>query len=127
MNKVILMGHLARDAELKHSGSVDFARTAIAINRSFGKDKGADFFNLVAFGKTAEFLSKYFQKGSKILVEGHLQTSTYENKDGVKVNAVDVVVDACEFAGAKKQDQPAKSILPDDFKVEPADDSALPF
>lgn len=127
MNKVFLMGYLARDAELKHGANADFARTAVAVNRPFSKEKAADFLNLVAFGKTAEFLSKYFQKGSKILVEGRLQTSSYE-KDGVKVNAVDVIVENIEFAGGKKKDEPSdKTDSPNDFGGKSVDDSDVPF
>ena len=108
MNKVILCGHLTRDVELRHGQSTDVARVGIAVNRRI-KDE-VDFFNLVAFGKTAEFLSKYFSKGSKILVEGRLQTSTYE-KDGVKRTATDVIIEQIEFAGSKRDNrdsQPAR-------------------
>lgn len=105
MNKVFLSGRLARDPEIRFSqGGSTVARTSIAVNRPFAKDT-VDFFNLVTFGKTAEFLNKYFHKGSKVLVEGSLRTSAYENKDGVKVNATDVVVDAVEFADSKGQAQ----------------------
>ena len=77
----------------------------IAVRRQFSKDKDAvDFFNLVAWEKTAEFCGKYFMKGSRVLVEGRLQTSSYENKDGVKVNAVDVLIDNIEFADSKRAD-----------------------
>lgn len=100
MNKVILMGRLTRDVELR-GGQLTFAKTGIAVDRRFAKEKTADFFNLVAFGKTADFLAKYFSKGSKILVEGRLQSSAYE-KDGKKLSAVEVVVDQIEFADSKK-------------------------
>ena len=102
MNKVILSGNLTRDVELKVSQqNKAFARTGIAVNRPFSKD-AVDFFNIVAFGKTAEFLCKWFTKGSKVLLEGRLQTNSYE-KDGVKHNAVDVIVDNLEFADSKKK------------------------
>ncbi len=138
MNKVILSGHLTRDVELRYSQqSKAFARAGIAVNRPFAKDT-VDFFNLVAFGKTAEFLNKYFHKGSKVLVEGSLRTSSYENKDGVKVNATDVVVDAVEFADSKgaKDKAPAPRDTPndntpkrdyDDFGGEPVDDFDMPL
>ena len=104
MNKVILMGNLNRDPEVKHTQSGKaWARVGIAVNRPFAKDT-VDFFNLVAWDKTAEFLGKYFVKGQKALIEGRLQTSTYENKDGVKVNSVDVVVENVEFASSKRDD-----------------------
>lgn len=83
MNKVILMGNLTRDVEIKeYANDTTVARAGIAVNRPF-KNKEVDFFNLVAFNKTAEFLSKYFAKGSKILVEGYLRVSNYEGKDGI--------------------------------------------
>lgn len=122
MNKVILCGHLTRDVELRHGQSTDVARVGIAVNRPFSKDKAVDFFNLTAFGKSAEFLSKYFSKGSKVLIEGRLQTSTYE-KDGVKRTATDIIVEKVEFAGdRKKSDNRDK-----DFGGEPVDDGDTPF
>lgn len=103
MNRVFLSGRLTRDPEFRQgNGNSVFARAGIAVDRQT-KDKTVDFFNLVAFGKTAEFLSRWFAKGSKLLVEGHLRQSQYENKDGVKVNATDVIVDAVEFADSKKK------------------------
>ena len=103
MNKVFLSGNLTRDVEVRYSQTGKaFARMGIAVRRPFSKDKEAvDFFNLTAFNKTAEFCGRYLRKGSRVLVEGTLQTSNYENKDGVKVNAVDILVDNIEFAGAK--------------------------
>ena len=105
MNKVILMGNLTRDPEVRYTPSGKaYARMGIAINRRFSKDKEqTDFFNLVAWDKTAEFCGKYFQKGSRALIEGRLQTSSYENKEGVKVNSVDIVVENIEFADSKRQ------------------------
>lgn len=101
MNKVILMGNLTRDVEIKDYGNTTVARVGIAVNRPFKKDE-VDFFNLVAFQKTAEFLNKYFVKGSKILIEGYLRTSNYEGKDGVKRTATDIIIEQIEFAGTKK-------------------------
>ena len=122
MNKVILLGNLTRDPELKKTqGGRNFARCSIAVKRPFSKDT-TDFFNLVAWERSAEFLSKYFSKGSRILVEGHLQTNSYE-KDGVKHNAVDVFVDQIEFAGDTKK----KSAPAEDFDEEPADTDDFPF
>lgn len=104
MNKVFLSGNLTRDPEVRYTQSGKaFARMGIAVRRQFSKDKDAvDFFNLTAWEKTAEFCGKYLTKGSRVLVEGRLQTSTYENKDGVKVNAVDIMVDNIEFAGSRR-------------------------
>lgn len=122
MNKVILMGNLTRDVELKQTQSGKaYARAGIAVKRPFSKDT-VDFFNLLAWNQTAEFLSKYFAKGSKALIEGRLQTNSYE-KDGVKINSVEVVVEQVEFAGAKKDDSKrnASDNLP------PPDDVDMPF
>ena len=105
MNKVFLSGNLTRDVEVRYTQSGKaFARMGIAVRRPFSKDKDAvDFFNLVAWEKTAEFCGKYFMKGSRVLIEGRLQTSSYENRDGVKVNAVDVLIENIEFADSKRQ------------------------
>lgn len=125
MNKVFLSGHLTRDVEVRNSQSGKaFARAGIAVNRPFKKEE-VDFFNLVAFGKTAEFLGKYFRKGSKVLLEGSLQTSSYE-KNGVKVNAVDVIVDAVEFADSKGQKGKGNDRA-DDWAGEPVPDDDTPF
>lgn len=125
MNKVFLSGNLTKDPELKSTQSgKNYVRVAIAVKRPFAKDKDAtDFFNLVAFDKTAEFLSRYFLKGSRIFVEGRLQTSSYE-KNGVKVNATDIFIDQIEFAGGKKDNS---SKPKDDFDGEPIDPEDVPF
>ena len=105
MNKVFLSGNLTRDPEVRYSQSGKaFAKMGIAVNRPYAKEKTVDFFNLTAFNKTAEFCGRYMTKGTRVLVEGSIQTSTYENKDGVKVNAVDVIIDNIEFAGSKRAD-----------------------
>lgn len=122
MNKVFLSGRLTRDPELKQgNGNQNFARASIAVDRQT-KEKTADFFNLVAFGKTAEFLNRWFHKGSKLLVEGHLRQSQYE-KDGVKRYATDVIVDSLEFADSKKK----SSGTDDGFDGVPVDDNDTPF
>lgn len=102
MNKVIMMGNLTRDVEVRDaSNNTTVARVGIAVTRPF-KPKETDFFNLVAFGKTAEFLGKYFAKGSKILVTGYLRISNYEDKQGVKKSATDIIIEQIEFAGSKR-------------------------
>ena len=106
MNKVFLSGNLTRDVEVRYSqAGKAFARLGIAVNRPYSKEKVTDFFNMTAFGKTAEFCGRYMTKGTRVLVEGTLQTSTYENKDGVKVNSVEILVDNIEFAGARRSDE----------------------
>ena len=121
MNKVFLTGNLTRDPELKQtqSGKI-FARVGIAVKRPFSKDKEVDFFNLLAWEKTAEFLAKYFSKGSRLIVEGHIQTGSYE-KDGVKHNTFDIVVSQIEFADSKKK------TARDDFDGEPDPEDDTPF
>lgn len=106
MNKVLLIGRLTRDAELSQSGST-YAKFTLAVNRQF-KDKDgskkADFINCVAFGKTAEVLAQYTQKGSQIGVEGSLQVSSYE-KNGVKQYSTSVVVESIELLERKQEQQ----------------------
>lgn len=131
MNKVILMGNLTRDPEVKRTQSGKaWARVGIAVNRPFAKDT-VDFFNLVAWDKTADFLGKYFAKGQKALIEGRLQTSTYENKDGVKVNSVDVIVDNVEFADSKRVDnrdnRDNRNTRKDDYHYDEEDAPDTPF
>ena len=106
MNKVFLSGNLTRDVEVRYSQSGKaFAKMGIAVNRRTKEKESVDFFNMTAFDKTAEFCGKYLRKGSRVLVEGRLQTSTYENRDGVKVNAVDIMIDNIEFASSRASDE----------------------
>ena len=107
MNKVILMGRLTRDPEVRYSqgdASTAIARFSLAVDRRFkreGEDQTADFINCVAFGRTAEFMERYARKGTKFVVEGRIQTGSYTNKDGQKVYTTDVVVENIEFAESK--------------------------
>ena len=106
MNKVILMGRLTKDAEVRYSqgeSSTAVARFSLAVDRRFkrdGDEQTADFINCVAFGKTGEFMEKFGKKGVKFLVEGRIQTGSYE-KDGQRVYTTDVVVENVEFAESK--------------------------
>lgn len=105
MNKVILKGRLTREVETRYAqGNEEMAisRISIAVNRK-GKDKGADFINCVAFGKSAEFLQKYFTKGQEILISGRIQVNGYTDKDGNKRTSTDVVIEEIEFCGGKGQ------------------------
>lgn len=100
MNDVKLMGRLTRDPEIKE-GETMVARYTLAVDRRGGGD--ADFINCVAFGKAAEFASNYLKKGTKILVDGRIQTGSYTNRDGQKVYTTDVVINQhyfCEKAEA---------------------------
>lgn len=103
MNKVILMGRLTRDPEVRQSGDTVVARFSLAVDRRFKKDgdQTADFINCVAFGKTGEFIAKYAHKGTKFVIEGRIQTGSYTNKDGQKVYTTDVIVEQVEFAESK--------------------------
>ena len=108
MNKVILMGRLTRDPEVRYSqgeNSLAIARYTLAVDRrqarNSGDDQTADFINCVAFGRAGEFAEKYFRKGTKIAVSGRIQTGSYTNKDGVHVFTTEVVVEDQEFAESK--------------------------
>ena len=106
MNKVILMGRLTRDAEVRYSqgdSSTAVARFTLAVDRRFKRDndQSTDFINCVAFGKTAEFFERFGRKGTKFVTEGRIQTGSYTNKDGQRVYTTDVVVENVEFAESK--------------------------
>ena len=106
MNKVILMGRLTRDPEVRYSAgenSLAIARYTLAVDRRFKRDgeATADFISCVLFGKQAEFAEKYFRQGIRIVVSGRIQTGSYTNRDGVKVYTTEVVVEEQEFAESK--------------------------
>lgn len=107
MNKTQLVGRLTRDPEVRYSQGENasaIARFSIAVNRRFKNAEGnyeADFINCVAFGKSGEFIEKYFKKGMAIGVTGRIQTGSYTSKDGVKVYTTDVVVEEAEFVESK--------------------------
>ena len=106
MNKVILMGRLTRDAEVRYSqgdSSTAVARFSLAVDRRFKRDgdQSTDFISCVAFGKTAEFFERFGRKGTKFVTEGRIQTGSYTNKDGQRVYTTDVVVENVEFAESK--------------------------
>lgn len=106
MNKVILVGRLTRDPDVRYTGegnSMAVARYTLAVDRRFKREgePTADFINCVAFGKSAEFVDKYLHKGTKMVVSGRLQTGSYTNKDGQKVYTTDVIIEEQEFAESK--------------------------
>ena len=109
MNKVIIIGRFTRDPEIKYStgeNATATARFSLAVNRRFKNKEGnydADFINCVAFGKTAEFIEKYFTKGMAIGITGRIQTGSYTNKEGQKVYTTDVVVEETEFVESKNK------------------------
>ena len=109
MNKVIIIGRFTRDPEIKYStgeNATATARFSLAVNRRFKNKEGnydADFINCVAFGKTAEFIEKYFTKGMAIGITGRIQTGSYTNKEGQKVYTTDVGVEETEFVESKNK------------------------
>lgn len=149
MNKVILMGRLTRDPEVRYSQGerqMAIARYTLAVDRRGRKDANqetqADFIKCVAFDKAAEFAQKYFHQGMRVLISGHIQTGSYQDRDGKTVYTTDVVIEDQEFADSKGTDNnqrsqtPANnargrqsSSLPDGFMNLPdgIDDEGLPF
>ena len=106
MNKVILMGRLTRDPEVRYSQGANptaIARYSLAVDRRFKRENEpeVDYINCVVFGKAAEFAEKYFHQGTKVVVSGRIQTGSYTNKEGVKVYTTDIVVEEQEFAESK--------------------------
>ena len=110
MNKVILMGRLTRDPEISQTPSgVQLARFTIAVNRRFAKEgqQQADFLNCTAWRNTAEFICKYFKKGSMIAVVGSVQTRSWDAQDGTKRYSTDIVVDEAYFTGSRNGTSPS--------------------
>ena len=107
MNKVILMGRLTRDPEIRYSQaeqSMAVARYTLAVDRRFRRDgdqQTADFINIVAFDRAGEFAEKYFRQGMRVLISGRIQTGSYTNKEGQRVYTTEVIVDDQEFADSK--------------------------
>ena len=107
MNKVILMGRLTRDPEVRYSqggeNPLAIARFTLAVDRRFKRDgeATADFINCVAFGRQAEHAERFYRQGLKVVITGRIQTGSYTNKDGVKVYTTDIVVEDQEFAESK--------------------------
>ena len=109
MNRVILMGRLTRDPEVRYTQGNEpmaVARYTLAVDRRVrrqdGNEQTADFINIVAFRKAGEFAEKYFRQGMRVLVAGRIQTGSYTNKDGQRIYTTDVIVDEQEFADAKR-------------------------
>lgn len=133
MNSVQLIGRLTRDPEVRYTdGGVSIARFSLAVERRFKQENGADadFINIVSFGKTAEFIEKYFRKGMKIALNGRIQTGSYTDKDGKKVYTTDVIAENVEFCESKQSNaQEAKdSNVNNDFLNVPEEiNEELPF
>ena len=142
MNKVILMGRLTRDPEVRYSQgetSTAVARFTLAVDRRFRRDDAStDFIGCVAFGRNAEFIEKYFRQGTKALITGRIQTGSYTNRDGQKVYTTDVVVEDQEFAESKNaqaesgfqpvsRPQPSAAIGDGFMNIPDGIDEELPF
>lgn len=108
LNRCTIQGNLCRDVELSQtSNGGTYLRNTIACQRNYskeGQEKQSDFINIVAYGKSAEFIKNYFTKGSQILIEGRIQTGSYEKQDGTKAYTTDVIVEHIYFCGSKKQE-----------------------
>lgn len=142
MNRVILMGRLTRDPEVRYSQgerSMAIARYTLAVDRRGRRnqenEQTADFINCVAFDKAGEFAEKYLRQGMRVLISGRIQTGSYTNKDGVKVYTTDIVVEDQEFADSKgvgenhQQSRPEPSSAGEGFMNIPdgVEDEGLPF
>lgn len=144
MNKVILMGRLTRDPEIRYTQGQQpmcVARYTIAVDRR-SRDQQADFISCVAFGKLGEFAEKYLHQGMKMCIEGHIQTGSYTDRDGRKIYTTDVIVDSNEFAESKSAGERQTGSRPENTAAaesysydsdgfahipEGADDLGLPF
>lgn len=137
MNKVIIIGRFTRDPEIKYStgeNATATARFSLAVNRRFKNKEGnydADFINCVAFGKTAEFIEKYFTKGMAIGITGRIQTGSYINNEGQKVYKTEVVVEEAEFVESKNKgtsdNVPNNNANSNSDFEETASDDEMPF
>ena len=132
MNKVILMGRLTKDPEKRftQTNNKQVSNFTLAVNRRF--TEGTDFLNIVAWNKTAEFVSKYFKKGQQVAVIGNIQTRNYEKEDGTKVYITEVVAEEVYFADSKREEtnQEENHVPNDEEIMKPSqfnDDDELPF
>ena len=128
MNKVVLVGRLTKDPELRYAAGSGIAtsRFTVAVNRQGKKDE-ADFINCVAFNKPAELIAQYFVKGRQIAIAGHIQTGSYLKDDGTKVYTTDVVVETFDFidSNISNRNNTSNSSMDDD--ITPVDDGDMPF
>ena len=131
LNKVIIMGRITQDLELKQTpNGVSVLSFTVAVDRNFakqGEEKQSDFISCVAWKERAEFISRYFGKGRMIAVEGQLRTRTYEDKNGSKHYVTEVYVDNASFTGEKKAENQSTIGNPDDYEDVLSDDGTIPF
>ena len=130
MNKTILMGRLTKDPETRYTQSTNTQVTSftLAVNRRFvkdGEERQADFINIVAWNKTAEFVSKYFKKGQQVGVIGRLQTRNWEDEQGQKHYVTEVIAEEVYFADTKKEESTSAPTEENQFEI--TDDDDLPF
>lgn len=133
MNKVVLVGRMTKDPDLRFAAGSGTAvcRFTLAVNRR-KKEDGADFINCVSFGKTAETIAQYFTKGRQIAISGHIQTGSYEAQDGTKRYTTDVAVESFDFIGESKgngDNQSTGNSFEGGFNedITPVDDGEMPF
>ena len=130
MNKVILMGRLTKDVEVRYTqtNNIMVASFSLAVNRRFAKEgeQQADFINIVAWNKTAEFVSKYFKKGQQVAVVGRIQTRNYEDDKGIKHYITEVIAEEVYFADSKKEGTTETTQTQNEF-APIQDDDILPF
>ena len=132
MNKVMMMGRLTKDPEVRYSQNhkgeqMAVAKFSIAVDRKYTKgEKDADFFTCVAFGKTGEFVEKYLKKATKVVVIGRLENNDYTNKNGEKVYSVQITVEEIEFAESKKKEEEAPG-SPSFMDIPDGIEDSLPF
>ena len=131
MNKVILMGRLTKDPDMRGEGTSLVARYTLAVDRRYTKDneQQTDFINCVVFAKGAEFAEKYLKKGTKVVITGRIQTGSYTNKDGQKIYTTDVIIEEQEFAESKaaSQQNSAPSADEDFMNITPEQKDDMPF
>lgn len=129
LNKLILIGNVTKDVELKETSKVKYAKISIAVQRPYANSEGereTDFFEFTVFDKRAEVCAKYVKKGSKIAVVGSLFVNSYEDDNGYKRYKTEIRCEEVEFLSAKKQEEKPKQ-KPQMDKLEPVEDDELPF
>ena len=129
MNKCIFSGRLTSDVDLREAGTTMMAKFRVAVKRQYKRegDPDADFINMIAFGKTAENISKFFGNGSMILVDTRMQTGSYEKKDGSKVYTTDFIVNSFDFIDSKKDRASDREEDTGFMSISEEDDIDLPF
>lgn len=114
LNCVALNGRLVADPELRMTASeLSVASFRIAVDRSFvkaGEERQADFISITAWGKTAEFVKRFFFKGSLIAIQGRIETGSYEDTNGIKRSSFKVIADKVDFCGSKSEAQPVNRV-----------------